>query len=100
MEDSSMYDSGCEIEQEDYLGDNFIPFDTPSGVVQDFNDYYEEAMAYVVPIHGASSVRHGILIKLVDNEPDCVVLAYFPPCFRLISLANFYIARQTALKYG
>lgn len=70
-----MYDSGCEIEQEDYVGQNFIPFDIPQGVVQDFDDHHEEEMAYVVPIHGASSVRHCVLIKLVDNEPDCVVLA-------------------------
>jgi hypothetical protein len=75
---NSASDSGCELDPEDYLGDNFVPFRIPTEVVDDFNDNHEEAMAYVVPIHGASSVRHCILTKLVDNEPDCVVLAYLP----------------------
>jgi hypothetical protein len=33
-------------------------------------------MAYVVPIHRASSVRHALKIQFFKPEEDCLVVAY------------------------
>lgn len=33
-------------------------------------------MAYVVPIHRASSVRHALKLNFLEPEEDCLVVAY------------------------
>lgn len=36
-------------------------------------------MAYVVPIHRASSVRHALKLQFLKPEEDCLVVAFVYP---------------------
>lgn len=33
-------------------------------------------MAYVVPVHRASSIRHAVKLQFLNPEEDCLVVAY------------------------
>lgn len=33
-------------------------------------------MAYIVPIHRPTSVRHALKLRLLSSEEECLVLAY------------------------
>lgn len=55
-------------------------------------------MAYVVPIHRASSVRHALKLNFLEPEEDCLVVAYdcyFSPT-RTIMLMNPSVVKEPA----
>jgi DNA damage-binding protein 1 len=45
-------------------------------------------MAYVAPIHRASSVRHAVKLRFFESEEDCLILAYgdSPRLFSLLAI--------------
>jgi hypothetical protein len=46
-------------------------------------------MAYVVPIHRASSIRHAVKLNFVQPEEDCLVAAWvFPAVFPQMTIES------------